>query len=451
MNTLKQISICMAGALAILAGTSCSSQGDVIEDVTESEALQMHTCKLKLNVSKTSFDATRAEGDEDDTDDTTVWEEGSKILLTFTAGSNTIYGDANYLNGEWTVNYFGSLTSGATAKCQAVYFENEDYISSTVAGMTSGTAIYEDANGSYIYQNGELTVTANLTPKTGRIRFAGAANEEIKVYGINYYSSYDSSTGLYSIKSGMITLKVAANGYTPYVYGEFANAEEPVLNVVTSKSAYTRYFPNTIFKKGESGYVTIPTENNYNRWSNRFIVKVNGVNFNMIPVLYSSTVYLLSETETTEQQYVAVMGGVATTSQKAKVVENVSEWTSFMSNLQSQTGLNFTKTDVSVWQYAYKGGALSKGYTYSGSNNIDDVAWYQGNSDGKVHEVKKLQPNELGFYDMAGNVAELTYYSSNTNYYYGGYFNVVDSSCLFNSSFSSFSSSYSGYRPYFKP
>ncbi|WP_461255147.1 formylglycine-generating enzyme family protein [Treponema sp. R80B11-R83G3] len=62
------------------------------------------------------------------------------------------------------------------------------------------------------------------------------------------------------------------------------------------------------------------------------------------------------------------------------------------------------------WEYAAKGGnpnaAGWKGYTYSGSNNVGDVAWYYDNSGGRTHEVGKKAPNSLGLYDMSGNVYE---------------------------------------------
>jgi formylglycine-generating enzyme required for sulfatase activity len=58
------------------------------------------------------------------------------------------------------------------------------------------------------------------------------------------------------------------------------------------------------------------------------------------------------------------------------------------------------------WQYAASGGDKSKGFTYSGSNDIKDVAWYRSNSNNKTQEVGKLSPNELGLYDMSGNVWE---------------------------------------------
>jgi len=58
------------------------------------------------------------------------------------------------------------------------------------------------------------------------------------------------------------------------------------------------------------------------------------------------------------------------------------------------------------WEYAARGGAKSKGYKYSGSNNLDDVAWYWDNSARCTHEAGSKQPNELGIYDMSGNVWE---------------------------------------------
>ena len=99
----------------------------------------------------------------------------------------------------------------------------------------------------------------------------------------------------------------------------------------------------------------------------------------------------------------------------------------FVDRLNLLTSVNFRLPDNYEWEYAAKGGTKTKGYKYSGSDNLDEVAWYSGNSGkrikrgvistirgdiprevpGMTHVVKTKKPNELGIYDMSGNVGEL--------------------------------------------
>ena len=96
------------------------------------------------------------------------------------------------------------------------------------------------------------------------------------------------------------------------------------------------------------------------------------------------------------------------------------EWVSwndcqeFCRRLSLITGKTFRLPTSAEWEYAARGGNKSKGYVYSGSNNPDDVAWYkdnafdvgEGHPDYGTHPVKSKKPNELGLYDMSGNVLE---------------------------------------------
>ena len=69
------------------------------------------------------------------------------------------------------------------------------------------------------------------------------------------------------------------------------------------------------------------------------------------------------------------------------------------------------------WEFAARGGNSSNGYTYSGSNNIDEVGWYSDNSDSAPHEIGTKNPNELGIYDMTGNASEWCRDFFDENYY----------------------------------
>ena len=77
---------------------------------------------------------------------------------------------------------------------------------------------------------------------------------------------------------------------------------------------------------------------------------------------------------------------------------------------------NFMLPTEAQWEWAARGGVKSEGYSYAGSNNINDVAWYSLNSDYVVHDVKQKSPNELGLYDMSGNAFEATTDNFSMNY-----------------------------------
>lgn len=78
----------------------------------------------------------------------------------------------------------------------------------------------------------------------------------------------------------------------------------------------------------------------------------------------------------------------------------------FLFKLNQVTGKLFRLPTIDEWEYAAKGGKKSNGYRYSGSNDINEVAWYEANSFNSTHPIKEKKPNELGLFDMSGNVLE---------------------------------------------
>ena len=78
----------------------------------------------------------------------------------------------------------------------------------------------------------------------------------------------------------------------------------------------------------------------------------------------------------------------------------------FIKRLNRKTGKNYRLPTEEEWEYAARGGNVSKGYKHSGSDDIDEVAWYRRNSGGRTHRFGAKKPNELGIHDMSGNVME---------------------------------------------
>ena len=169
-----------------------------------------------------------------------------------------------------------------------------------------------------------------------------------------------------------------------------------------------------------------------------------GVQFTMIRVdggthrdIFTVDDFLIGQTEVTQALWTAVMGSKPSSFIGEQLpVNQVSydDCLEFIAQLNALTGLQFRLPWSNEWEFAARGGNLSQNYYFAGISTLDEVAWHKSNSNGTTHEVGTKLPNEIGTYDMNGNVmewcADVSSSDESRNIIRGGAYNLTQTSRL---------------------
>lgn len=242
-----------------------------------------------------------------------------------------------------------------------------------------------------------------------------------------------------AVNGNFLVITTSAGDATYSLTKTFAAGHQYTINLTVSSAEIGTTTAITAWSDGGTGSFPANT-------MQILTFNVDGAIFNMMPVeggsysmTYSTSAstsddvtvtgtlsdYYIGQTEVTNALYKAVMVTLPTstlTNANIPLPVQCVSWdminseSGFLATLNQKlasqlaaygmSGATFVLPSEAQWQYAAMGGKKGNGYTYSGSNNIEEVAWWQGNSNNKIQSIGTKAANELGLYDMSGNVAE---------------------------------------------
>ena len=273
--------ICMA-LLSAMFLAACSSNEDSIEQAATNP--QEKVCILHWDAPAPGFES------ENQTRATTDWTNGSKVYIRLKANNNTYKIAATYTSGIWVIDGDVSSipTNTASATAEIYYFENPTSATSSRVNLSEQSIVYY-GTGTYTHPAvAEFYVSVKINPMTWRMRFLGSSSaKSISLDGSNtdieYYTSYDISTGSLSKAQKDVALTTGSNNYTPYIYGVFKNSGNNTLRYTVSNGYFYRTVKSSDLQVAGSGYCQIPTTSNYASAGWQYVANSSSANAKVEP------------------------------------------------------------------------------------------------------------------------------------------------------------------------
>ena len=244
--------------------SSCNEEE--IESFETEVPASTHTCRMTFDVDFTGFDV------QDGSTRASIhgWDNGDVVYLSFTtSGNGTVGGSAIYdaTNNDWTVTYTGTLSSTEQGSVKVFYYDGDVTKTGNTLTIEPTIGVYADLKGSYKYsrENG-VNVSASLSPQASRIRFKGEPGKTITVSGIKSYTEYDQQSGVIASTPISSSVAVSSDGFTPYIYGFFADTSKPSISINSEGCKFTKDCNSSVFQIGESGWMNVPTRVAHDKW-----------------------------------------------------------------------------------------------------------------------------------------------------------------------------------------
>ena len=360
-------------------------------------------------------------------------EAGNQIVKVIQSGADPVL-SLSVDNLDFTSG-IGSKSFSITSNTSWTVTSSQGWCSvSPTSGSSNGNvSVSVDENTSILERTATITIRSEAGNLTIKVTQIGANPElELNKYDLSFTAARGNDT--FTITSNTSWLVTSNQDWCVLSSTSGSNNATVTVNVSENTSPDSRTATITVkadnlqqnIKVTQSGADVIDE-------STRTFA-VNGVTFKMVRVdggtftmggtweqgddawedelpthRVTLSTYYMGDTEVTQELWQAVMGNNPSYfSGGQRPVERVSwyDCQDFIDKLNTLTGRNFRLPTEAEWEFAARGGNKSQGYKYAGSNNIDNIAWYYENSAEMTHNVAQKSPNELGLYDMSGNVWE---------------------------------------------